>query len=192
MWGRGALEIRPYRVGSTFSHRAFVAWRAASSIPGESTGLGGFVLMSPRDSLTGTWTSRDLFVDFENGLIAHAFNIEVEYDTRSTTGARGLRGIWGEFERCPAMCPSGTTCQSLSGGSSTRSACMTPYGFFRARERRAPGADGVVPMIAEDFNEWRMLRHAYCATLRDEAVAFAPGAYAEDRSSCAPVPDYGL
>ena len=34
------------------------------------------------------------------------------------------------------------------------------------------------PLTVPDFNEWLMLRHGYCATLRGE-VSFAPPAYAD-------------
>ena len=72
------------------------------------------------------------------------------------------------------------------------SACVTSDGLLQSFERRAPAADGVTPMISEDFDEWRMLRHAFCALQRDEMMTFAPTDYQEDRSSCEPVPDYGL
>ncbi|MDQ3032889.1 MAG: hypothetical protein M3Y87_10765 [Myxococcota bacterium] len=194
MWGRGNISVRRYRVGGSLNHRAVVMWRAASQIPGNARTGETFVVTGPNNSFVGTWTAPEPLVNFRNGALLHAFTTEAIWDSRSTTGAQGLRGIWSEVQRCTNPCPTGTTCLTLAGGgvTSDRSACMTPDGLFQARERRAPGVDGVVPMVAEDFNEWAMMRHAYCAVLRDEGMTWAPSGYREDRASCVLAPDYGL
>jgi len=85
-------------------------------------------------------------------------------------------------------------CGWWAGGTATGAAptCVTPEGLLRAAERRPPAADGVIPMISEDFNEWRMLRHAFCSVIRTENLLYAATPYREDASSCEPEPNYGL
>jgi hypothetical protein len=117
------------------------------------------------------------------------------FDTRTSVTSKGLRGVWGEVssQNCNvaggAVCPMGSSCGFIAGGSTSGRGCFTPDGLILARERLTPGADGVQPLVAPDFNEWIMMRHAYCATLRQDK-SYAPTAYQDDAVSCTVMPPY--
>jgi hypothetical protein len=192
-WGRPSIEVRPFRVGASTTDRLLLSWRNTGDL------LNTWTRMSPSASLVGSWTAAERFADI---VAATAHAAEMHFDTRYNPG--GLRGVWSAVVGCPAppaACPSGSVCAAIGGSSTTITSCMViDDDLVQASERRLPGADAVVPLRMPDFNEWPMLRHRYCAALREEGsstagippgAGWAPDAYDDDTStSCAPFPTY--
>lgn len=211
-WGRPAIEIRPFRTGTTAGGAAILADRLIVSWRSVAFGLDNFTRMSPRNALVGSlgneWTAANPFAELATPTVHAA---EMQLDTRLPRV--GLRGSWSGAVQCnpadPAACPVGATCSLFAGGSSAAFACVlnAPFGLVQAEERLTPTADGVQAITIPDFNEWSTMRHGYCTALRQEGSTvtipsypgfggpflhrgWAPSAYNETSASCAPKPVY--
>lgn len=172
VWGRPAMEVRPFRVAGSTVDRLVLSWRTPAF---------GFVTQirtSPRGTLLpglfGEWTAADQFAELGDPT-AHA--AELSLDTRFNV--KGLRGVWSGVVKCElgANCLAGSTCMSIAPGATLPdgtpvgpvNSCVSSAGLVQAIEQRTPGADGVQPMILPDFNEWKHLRAGFCNALRWES-----------------------
>lgn len=213
-WGRPAIEIRPFRNGTTAGGAAILADWLIVSWRSLDYALDNFTRISPRNALVGSlrneWTAANAFAELATPTMYAA---EMQLDTRLPRV--GLRGSWSGAVRCeptdPAACPTGATCSLFAGGSSPAAgfACVlnAPFGLVQAEERLTPTADGVQAITIPDFNEWSTMRHGYCTALRQEGSTvtipsypgfggpflhrgWASSAYNETSASCAPKPVY--
>ncbi len=82
----------------------------------------------------------------------------------------------------------GSTCSAIAG--SAIHSCTSPDGLIRGFDWLLPGADDIVPMTVDGFDEGRTLR-GFCRTMRQESALYAPDAYNDETvDSCTPEPVY--
>ncbi|MFO0685441.1 MAG: hypothetical protein U0234_25505 [Sandaracinus sp.] len=192
--GRPTLAARPY---STAGVRQ---WRMVATFRVRDTATGVLEYLESDLDVLGGWSLHAYHANQAVPNIRSASAASLAWDERAGV-TPGLRGTYNQLAGCPAdvevgsPCPTpGTICRLLDdnipgvGTESTTPVCGIPGTMLsQAIDFTVPGADGVVPMGHESFDEWSAMADGFCAATAAQA-GLSPSAYAI-RGTCPDHPD---
>lgn len=204
----GAIPAQLYQVGApTMALRRYAAdgvdrWRLVATYRYGTLAAGEVIYMESNYEDLSTWHTDPFLQNQAVPDIRSVTSVAMTFDER-TGLAPGLRGAYNQVVTCPsgtaigAACPTpGTVCVRLDGDqplvdlTTTVGVCSVPgTRLIQAIDLTLPGADGVVPMGHESFDEWATLQAGYCPGVAPaDVVPMIPSAYAF-QDTCPPLPN---